>query len=125
MNPRRFDALPIFWFPFVRIRGYSAADLSEKHPRCACHSADLSFEAEMRKPEQEESSPPKSDQNARIITAQALIANISATTIAFNAGSSSFIKAISTEITIVAHITVAGAMTHGILSAMSKRCSIL
>jgi hypothetical protein len=79
----------------------------------------------MRKPEQEESSPPKSDQNARIITAQALIANISATTIAFNAGSSSFIKAISTEITIVAHITVAGAMTHGILSAMSKKGGIL
>ncbi len=50
---------------------------------------------------------------------------MTATIIAFNAGSSSFIKAISTEITIVVNITIAGAMTHGILSAMSKKSSML
>jgi len=67
----------------------------------------------------------KSHQNARIITAQPLIASIIATIIAFNAGSNSLIKTINAEIKTVANITSAGAITHGILSAMSKRFVIL
>ncbi len=53
------------------------------------------------------------------------MASIIATIIAFNAGSSSFIKTINTEIKIVAKITIAGAITHGILSAISNRFSII
>lgn len=63
-------------------------------------------------------------QNARIITAQALIASITATIIAFDAGCNNFTETIDTEIIIVANITIAGAITHGILSAISKRCCI-
>jgi hypothetical protein len=49
------------------------------------------------------------------------MANITATIIAFEAGSNNLIKTINTEITIVANITIAGAITHGILSAISKK----
>jgi hypothetical protein len=66
----------------------------------------------------------KSCQNARIITAQALIASITATIIAFDAGCNNFTVTIDTEIKIVANITIAGAITHGILSAISKKCCI-
>jgi hypothetical protein len=60
----------------------------------------------------------------RIITAHPLIANITATIIAFEAGSNNLIKTINPEITNVANITIAGAITHGILSAISKRSRI-
>jgi hypothetical protein len=52
------------------------------------------------------------------------MANITATIIAFDAGSNNLIKTINTEIIIVAAITIAGAIIHGILSAISKRCCI-
>lgn len=67
---------------------------------------------------------PQFPQNARIITTQALIASITATIIAFDAGCNSPLKENTTEMTIVATITIAGAITHGILSAISKRCCI-
>jgi len=67
---------------------------------------------------------PESRQNARIITTHALIASITATIIAFDAGCNSPLKENTTEMTIVATITTAGAITQGILSAISNRCCI-
>jgi hypothetical protein len=67
---------------------------------------------------------PEFPQNARIITTQALIASITATIIAFDAGCNNPLKANNTEIRIVATITNAGAITQGILSAISNRCCI-
>ena len=55
---------------------------------------------------------------------QALIASVTATIITFEAGCSSLLKENSTEIAIVATITIAGAITQGILSAISKKCCI-
>ena len=63
-------------------------------------------------------------QKARIITAHPLIANNIATIIAFDAGWINLKKSTDTEIIIVAAITVAGAITSGILSANSNRCCI-
>ena len=68
---------------------------------------------------------PESRQNARIIIAHALIANVTATIIAFDAGCNILTNAISIEMIIVANITIAGAMIHGIESAISKICSTL
>ena len=67
---------------------------------------------------------PQFSQNARIIMTQALIASVTATIMAFEAGCSSLLKENSTEIVIVATITIAGAITQGILSAISKKCCI-
>jgi hypothetical protein len=50
--------------------------------------------------------------------------SITATIIAFDAGCKNLLKTNNTEITIVAKITIAGAITQGILSAISNRCCI-
>jgi hypothetical protein len=63
-------------------------------------------------------------QNARIITTQALIASITATIIAFDAGCSILLRENNTEMTIVTNITAAGAIIQGILSAISNKCCI-